>query len=108
MIQIGQVGISFRPVINYGTNTAVFGTLAKKMMLCLTATQASDFICFQSATIENNQICSQANISLVRPRNIIQNYINALKKPSNHKLGMEHYETGMIYSSGNGSANTGF
>lgn len=34
--------------------------------------------------------------------------MNSLKKPSKNATSPEHYETGLIYSAGNGTTNTGF
>ena len=41
------------------------------MMTCVTLVNPADVLCFQSATVEGNQLCSQTNFSLTRTRNLV-------------------------------------
>lgn len=47
---------------------------------------ASDFFNLAQVTTNGNAICAQSNISLSKPRNLFQNYYNALVSKKSYKI----------------------
>ena len=90
MVDLGKIGITFRPVISY--NQSTMPDIARASFLCATHVLASDYFQLSSLTIEGNQILSQSGIAIDKPRNLFMNYYNSLKKTKRHSiLGDENY-----------------
>jgi len=83
--------------------------IARKSFMCCTPVLASDFFNLAQITTNGNALCAQSNISLSKPRNLFQNYYNALISKKKYKIdGEDACFSGTVFPSDYGTGKVGF